>query len=68
MPKHILDLAGDMAEVCKECQLCAMRLERKCLAKYERYRSDEAFRAKLVSESRAPFAKDKETARAPDAT
>jgi hypothetical protein len=66
MPKqvHHIDLSEDMAEVCKECQLRAIRLERRRLAKYERYHSDEAFRAKLVTESRERYCKDKERTRA----
>ena len=66
MPKqvHHIDFSEDMAEVCKECQLRAIRLERRRLAKYERYHSDEAFRAKLVTESRERYCKDKERTRA----
>ena len=66
MPKqvHPIDLSEDMSEVCKECQLRAIRLERRRLAKYERYHSDEAFRAKLVTESRERYGKDKERTRA----
>ena len=62
MPKqvHSIDFSEDMVEVCKECQLRAIRLERRRLAKYERYHSDEAFRAKLVTESRERYGKDKE--------
>ena len=61
---HPIDFSEDMAEVCKECQLRAIRLERRRLAKYERYHSDEAFRAKLVTESRERYGKDKERTRA----
>ena len=66
MPKqvHSIDFSEDMAEVCKECQLRAIRLERRRLAKYERYHSDEAFRTKLVTDSRERYGKDKERTRA----